>query len=93
MKGLAGTKLRSFEEAVLGTEIHVFGNVAVALAGCEITENHAEVNRGVEMLLLVKNAGAWQIVSQAWDMESPSERIPRRLLGGTRVSETRRIST
>jgi transposase InsO family protein len=82
MKGLAGTKLRSFEEAVLGTEIHVFGNVAVALAGCEITENHAEVNRGVEMLLLVKNAGAWQIVSQAWDMESPSERIPRRLLAG-----------
>jgi transposase InsO family protein len=82
MKGLAGTKLRSFEEAVLGTEIHVFGNVAVALAGCEMSENRAEIDRGVEMLLLVKNAGAWQIVSQAWDMESPSERIPCRLLAG-----------
>jgi hypothetical protein len=81
MKSLVGAKLRSFEEAVLETEIHVFGNVAVALAGCEITENGAEVNRGVEMLLLVKNAGAWQIVSQAWDTESPSQRIPVRLLG------------
>jgi ketosteroid isomerase-like protein len=81
MKGLEGTKLRSFEEAVLGTEIHVFGNVAVAVAVCEMTENGAEVHRGVEMLLLIKNAGAWQIVSQAWDTESPSQPIPMRLLG------------
>jgi surfactin synthase thioesterase subunit len=82
MKDLAGTKLRSFEEAVLGTEIHVFGNVAVAVAACEMTENGAEVHRGVEMLLLIKNAAAWQIVSQAWDTESPSQPIPRQLLGG-----------
>ena len=81
MKGLEGTKLRSFEEAVLGTEIHVFGNVAVALAACEMTENGADVQRGVEMLLLIKNAGAWQIVSQAWDTESPSQPIPMGLLG------------
>jgi surfactin synthase thioesterase subunit len=81
MKSLEGTTLRSFAEAVLGTEIHVFGNVAVALAACEMTENEAEVHRGVEMLLLIKNAGAWQIVSQAWDTESPSQPIPLRLLG------------
>ncbi len=81
MKSLEGTKLRSFEEVVLGTEIHVFGNAAVALAACEITENGADVQRGVEMLLLIKNAGAWQIVSQAWDTESPSQPIPMRLLG------------
>ena len=30
MKGLMGTKLRSFQEAVLGSEVRVFGNVAVA---------------------------------------------------------------
>jgi ketosteroid isomerase-like protein len=81
MKGLKGTKLRSFAEAVLGTEIHVFGNVAVALAACEMTENNADVQRGVEMLLLIKNEGTWQIVSQAWDTESPSQPIPMRLLG------------
>ena len=81
MKSLEETKLRSFEEAVLGTEIRVFGNVAVALAACEMTENGAEVHRGVEMLLLIKDADAWQIVSQAWDSESPSQPIPIRLLG------------
>jgi hypothetical protein len=82
MKGLVGTKLRSFEEVVLGTEVHVFGNVAVALVACEMTENDAEVNRGVEMLPLVKNEGAWRIVSQAWDTESPESPIPLHLGGG-----------
>ena len=82
MKGLAGTKLRSFHEAVLGTEIRVFGNVAVAVAACQLTENGSQVNRGVEMLLLVKDEGAWRIVSQAWDAESPSKRIPAHLVGG-----------
>ena len=81
MKGLEGTKLHSFTEAVLGTEIHMFGNVAVALAACEMTENGADVQRGVEMLLLIKNAGVWQIAAQAWDTESPLQPIPTRLLG------------
>ncbi len=61
MRGLAATRLRSFHEAPLGTEIHVFGNVAVAAAACEMTENGAEVSRSVEMLLLVKDQGAWRI--------------------------------
>jgi hypothetical protein len=81
MKDLTGTKLRSFVEAVLGTEIHVFGNVAVAVAACEIAENDADVQRGIEMLLLIKNEGTWQIVSQAWDTEKPSQLIPMRLPG------------
>ncbi len=80
MKGLAGTKLHSFTEVLLGTDVRLFGNVAVALAACEITENDAEVTRGIEMLLLVKSDGAWRIVSQAWDMESPSNPIPAYLL-------------
>jgi hypothetical protein len=33
-------------------------HVAIAVAGCEITENDADVTRGVEMMLLVKDAGA-----------------------------------
>ena len=82
MKGLAATKLRSFKETVLGTEVHVFGNVAVALAACEITENDAGVNRGVEALLFIKDGGRWQIVSQAWDTESDTKPIPARLIGG-----------
>lgn len=70
MAELAGTRLRSFTETVLDTKVHVFGNIAVAVAGCEITENDSEINRGVEMLLLVRSEGAWRIVSQAWDTEA-----------------------
>lgn len=79
MKGLVGTALTSFHEKVLGTEIRVFGNVATALAACEMTENGTEANRGIEMLLLIKNEGRWQIVAQAWDIEGPTKPIPTHL--------------
>jgi ketosteroid isomerase-like protein len=91
MKGLAATKLRSFEETVVGADIQVFGNVAVALAACEISENDAKVSRGVEALLLIKDDGRWQIVSQTWDMASEANPLPERLAGGgTRVEVAER---
>jgi hypothetical protein len=86
MKSLAETSLPTFREVVLGSEVHVFGNVAVAIAACEMTENDTDVNRGVEMLLLVKSEGAWRIVSQAWDTASRSKPIPAHLL--TRAATT-----
>jgi len=76
MQGLATTKLRSFNEAVLGRKIHVFGNIAVAIAGCQITENERQLTRGVEMMLLVKTDDRWQIVAQAWDTEGESKPFP-----------------
>lgn len=82
MKGLQSSTLTSFHERVLGTEIRVFGNVAVAVAACEITENDSAVNRGVEMLLLIKNEGLWRVVAQAWDNENTARSIPKHLLGG-----------
>jgi hypothetical protein len=82
MRGLAQSTLRSFHERVLGTQVRVFGNVAVAVAACEMAENETEVNRGVEMLLLVKDNGVWQIVSQAWDSEGPRKPIPPELMYG-----------
>jgi hypothetical protein len=81
MKELATGKLRSFKEAALGHEIRVFGNVAAAVAVCQITENETQVTRGIEMMLLLKTEGRWQIVSQAWDTESESKPIPADLLG------------
>jgi ketosteroid isomerase-like protein len=84
MQGLAATRLRSFEEAVLGAEVHVFGNIAVALAACEMTENGVDANRGVEALLLIKDAGVWRIVAQAWDTASESKPIPLYLVGKAR---------
>ena len=80
MKGLATNKLRSFSEAALGHEIRIFGNVAVAVAVCQMTENEMQVTRGIEMMLLVKTDGRWRIVSQAWDTEAESKSIPLDLL-------------
>jgi hypothetical protein len=80
MKMLSQTTLGSFREVVLGTKIHVFGNIAVAIAAAEMTENDAHANRNVEMLLLVKSEGAWRIVSQAWDRESRTNLIPDELI-------------
>lgn len=76
MKGLAGTTLVSFNETLLGIDVRVFGNVAVAIAGCEITENESTKNRGAEMMLLIKSEDEWQIVSQAWDVESQDRKLP-----------------
>jgi Putative lumazine-binding len=84
MKSLSGTTLTAFHEVVLGTRIHVFGNVAVAIAIGEMIENNAEANRNVEMLLLLKSEGAWRIVAQAWDKVTPSNPIPEDLIAGTR---------
>jgi hypothetical protein len=80
MKGLATSKLRSFRESALGHEIRIFGNIALAVAICQITENETQVTRGIEMMLLVKTEGRWQIVSQAWDTESESKPIPTNFL-------------
>ena len=80
MGELARTTLTSFHERVIGTRILVFGNVAVAAAACESTENEGEVNRTVEMLLLVKSGGHWKIAGQAWDKETSSTPIPDELL-------------
>ena len=54
----------------------------MALAACEMTEIDADVNRGIEALLLNKNEAVWQIVSQAWDTESEANPIPVHLVGG-----------
>lgn len=79
--------LRTFSERSLGVRIMIFGNVAVALAGCEMLENGADVTRDVSAYLLVKDASdrlatdpsAWRIAAQAWDAESANNFLPREL--------------
>ncbi|MBN9082589.1 MAG: hypothetical protein BGP04_00200 [Rhizobiales bacterium 62-17] len=79
MKGLAQTSLGSFHEEVLGVNVSIFGNVAIAAAGCRITENDEKVSHGVEMMLLIKEAGVWRIAAQAWDTENPDRPMPDNL--------------
>jgi hypothetical protein len=83
MSGLAGTTLKSLSEEVVGVRAHVFGNIAVAIAACENTENETEVNRNVEMMLLVKDGGEWKIAAQAWDKATNARPIPAHLLTRT----------
>ena len=81
MRGLAGGVLRSLDEMVLGAEIRVFGNIAVATVACGMTENGKPGSDTVEMLLLVKDGAAgWRIAAQAWDKASATNPVPAGLL-------------
>jgi hypothetical protein len=82
MKGIAGKELQSLDEAVLGTNVTVFGNIAVAIAVCAMRENGTTENRTVEMLLLVKDQGSWRIAAQAWDRASETNPVPAQFLTG-----------
>jgi hypothetical protein len=81
MKGLAQSTLPALQEQVLGSKVEVFGNIAVAVAACEMTENDVEVRRTVEMMLLVKEEGGWKIAAQAWDLETPEMTLPTEFVG------------
>ena len=81
MRGLAGQALRSLDETVLGAEIRVFGNIAVATVACGMTENGKPGSDTVEILLLVKDGAAgWRIAAQAWDMASAANPVPAGLI-------------
>ena len=62
----AGT-LCSFKERGVGCVVMVVGNVAIAIAGCEMTENEERITRDVSGFLLVKNPDGWKIAAQARD--------------------------
>lgn len=60
--------LTSFSEKGVGCQVHVIGSIALAVAGCEMTENGAEVTQDVSMFLLVRNPEGWRIAAQVWDV-------------------------
>ncbi|MEE2811344.1 MAG: hypothetical protein VX412_11195 [Pseudomonadota bacterium] len=69
MKALRDSgKITVFEEKGVGLHIWVAGNVAVAMAGCEMHENRSEVTEDISAFLLVKNPSGWAIAAQAWDI-------------------------
>ena len=67
MQSLSQGPLPDLQERFLGRRIEIYGNVAVAMAVCELTENKEKVSCNIEALLLVKEDGQWRIASQAWD--------------------------
>jgi len=92
MKNLAGKELQSLEESILGTKIIAFGNIAVAVAACAMKENETTESRTVEIILLVKDRGAWRIAAQAWDRASEDNPIPGQLLTSAGREAERRLS-
>ncbi|WP_027055390.1 nuclear transport factor 2 family protein [Mesorhizobium erdmanii] len=80
MRKLSDTSLKALDETVLGVHITVFGNIAIAAVGAEMTENGTETSHSVEMLLLVKSDGQWRIAAQAWDKASAINPLPDRLV-------------
>ncbi|MDA0824441.1 MAG: DUF4440 domain-containing protein [Proteobacteria bacterium] len=73
--------LATFHERMMGATVQVFGNVAVALAACEMTENEHTKTREVSGFLLLKDDGRWRIAAQAWDMAREGLPIPPALGG------------
>ncbi len=69
------TTRRTFQETALKIDVKVSGNIASAVVDCENIANGLDIHRTIEMLLLVKNATGWQIVSQAWDVARPVEPV------------------
>lgn len=65
--------LECFSERLINARILVCGNVAVALAGCEMRENEKQTTCDVNAILFVKNDGVWRIAAQAWDGVSCEE--------------------
>jgi hypothetical protein len=72
-------QLQTFDETPLGCEAHVFGNVAVAFAACEMLENGSTVTRDVSATILVGDNDIWHIAAQAWDIETEARKIPEHL--------------
>ena len=82
MRGLSQTTLKTFQQEVLGVELRIFGNIALASVAGQVTENDSETSCSVEMLLLVKSEGRWQIAAQAWDKASDANPLPDELVSG-----------
>lgn len=68
MEGLKDDKtLTSFSERLTGFTCIVAGNVAIAIAGCEMTENNEAQTQDVSAFLFVKDGQEWRIAAQGWD--------------------------
>jgi hypothetical protein len=60
--------LSSFHETGKGMHICVIGNIAIAMAGCIMTENEKDQTYDISVFLLLKENEHWKIAAQAWDL-------------------------
>ncbi|MEM9214147.1 MAG: hypothetical protein AAGD25_07335 [Cyanobacteria bacterium P01_F01_bin.150] len=60
--------LTNFKETLGPIKVWVIGQVAVAIAGCEMVENEHTITRDISIFLLVKEEDTWRIAAQGWDV-------------------------
>jgi hypothetical protein len=82
MRGLAGTKLQSFAESALGIEFESSATSPLRWPVAKSQRTMPDVNRSVEMMLLVKDAGAWRIVGLGRGKSGESDSFRSHKLGG-----------
>ena len=80
MQGVSLGDLKSFEQSMIGAEVHVFGKIAIAFGVCRNLENGVSEVRGVEAYLLVMEDQGWRIAAQDWDTEPEGKTIPQQYL-------------
>ncbi len=61
-------KLNSFSEKPNSIFIKIIGNIAVAMAGCEMCENGSVFTQDISAFLLIKSENEWKIAAQGWDV-------------------------
>lgn len=68
--------LASFSETMLGEDVLVFGNVAVAFSAYETLMNDGDTSRGLNAFHLAHDGNEWKVLSLAWDNESADLPLP-----------------
>ena len=76
----AALEERPFYESQAEVRILVFGNLAHAWSQYDgrDAKDAPPVARGVNSVQLLKVDGAWKVLSVAWDVERPDNRLPSR---------------
>ncbi len=75
--------LAVFSEAMLGEDVLVFGNIAVAFSAYETTMNGGDRSRGLNAFHLARDGEAWKVLSLAWDNETADQPLPDLPRSGT----------
>lgn len=68
--------LASFSETMLGEDVLVFGNVAVAFSAYETLMNDGDTSRGLNAFHFAHDGNEWKVLTLAWDNASADLPLP-----------------
>ncbi len=80
---MTGMEARGFFEKEVHRATESFGNIVHLFSTYEsrhTSKESAPVQRGINSIQLVKDAGRWWVLTILWDIERPEEKIPQKYL-------------